>query len=274
MHGFGRFAWYRTHLAHVSSGSSIRGPKTSSVATSIADYASLGFVVVVALAAIVARQPGWLHRLLLLRLSGDPRPHLLYLLRRLVACISPPRRWLWAPAVCLSHLRGLQRCITGPLRSTCTCPGTSFPCRTARMPCIAFAGITLTTIFFRRTALRHLPEGPSPHSFWPPSLFWRALHPLGILEDRATPTWCLYSIGATALLFTALLHMRREAPTRVGFLGRPQGRNPAALPLPDSGTSSSAPWASLTLTRTSVGALGVVRALVFTAFMLSVSLCS
>jgi predicted acyltransferase len=32
----------------------------------------------------------------------------------------------------------------------------------------------------------------------------RALTPFGISKIRATPTWCLYSIGASVLLFTLL----------------------------------------------------------------------
>jgi len=82
-----RLGTHRAPRRHVSSGSSIRRPKDKFPLQSlIADYAFSVFAILIALAAIFRhKQPRWLHRLALLRLSGDPRPHRLHLLRRLAA---------------------------------------------------------------------------------------------------------------------------------------------------------------------------------------------
>jgi predicted acyltransferase len=101
-----------------------------------------------------------------------------------------------------------------------------------------------------------------------------ALIPLGISKNRATPTWCLYSIGASVLSFTLLYWLCDVKKwTRWAFFVRSAGANTlTTYLLPDF-------WyfllgaAGLTFydTHFSQGWPGVVKTFVFTFFILGIS---
>jgi len=119
----------------------------------------------------------------------------------------PTRRWKWAPAVWFILLVALCALSTDrmpliPIRL----PLYVWPFNNGAFGCMIMAGI-VTTSFFRNTK-----AGTSPRVAMVKALAFgaialgagRALAPLGISKIRATPTWCLWSIGAAAILFAIL----------------------------------------------------------------------
>jgi heparan-alpha-glucosaminide N-acetyltransferase len=144
------------------------------------------------------------------------------------------------------------------------------------MPCIAFAGITLTTIFFLEPRFDTFRKKVIPSIVLAALslLTARLLYPFGISKIRATPTWCLYTIGAMVLLFILLYFICDvKHYTRWAFWVRSAGSNTLlTYLLPDL-------WyyvlgiTSFTYldTRFNWGAWGIARALVFTILMLSIS---
>jgi heparan-alpha-glucosaminide N-acetyltransferase len=119
----------------------------------------------------------------------------------------PTRRWVWASSVWFVLLVALcvlstGRMITFPDRV----PLYFWPFGNGSMGCIVMAGV-ITSSMFLGTERR-----PSPHRAMLLAVGFglvilaagRALTPFGISKIRATPTWSLYSIGASILLFTLL----------------------------------------------------------------------
>ena len=119
----------------------------------------------------------------------------------------PTRRWKWAPGLWFVLLVALCSLSTDrmeliPIRL----PLYIWPFNNGAFCCMITAGI-VTTMFFWR------PNGGSSSqlgivkavAFGLISLAagW-ALKPLGISKIRATPTWCLWSVGAAAILFALL----------------------------------------------------------------------
>ena len=100
------------------------------------------------------------------------------------------------------------------------------------------------------------------------------LTPFGISKIRATPTWCLYSIGASVLLFTLLYWICDVKKwTKWAFPVHAAGSNTLlTYLLPDL-------WYFLLVSagftffdsHWNVGAPGVIKSLVFTAFILALS---
>ncbi|HEY1993017.1 MAG TPA: DUF5009 domain-containing protein, partial [Edaphobacter sp.] len=185
------------------------------------------------------------------------------------------RRWLWAPAVWFVAFTAFNIACSGHYLNI-HLPWYQFPLQNGSMPCIAFAGITLTTIFFLEPRFDTFRKKAIPAIILAvlSLLAARLLHPFGISKIRATPTWCLYSIGATALLFVLLYFICDvKHHTRWAFWVRSAGSNTLlTYLLPDF-------WyyvlgiTSFTYldTHFNWGAWGIVRALVFTALMLSIS---
>ena len=185
------------------------------------------------------------------------------------------RRWLWAPAVWFVAFTAFNVACSGHYLNM-HLPWYQFPLQNGSMPCIAFAGITLTTIFFLE------PRFDTFHKKAIPSIIFgvlsvlaaRLLYPFGISKIRATPTWCLYTIGATVLLFVLLYFICDvKQHTKWAFWVRSAGSNTLlTYLLPDF-------WyyilgvTGLTYFHTHFnwGAWGIARALVFTALMLSIS---
>jgi heparan-alpha-glucosaminide N-acetyltransferase len=119
----------------------------------------------------------------------------------------PTRRWVWASSVWFVLLVALcvlstGRMITFPDRV----PLYFWPFGNGSMGCIVMAGV-ITSAIFLGTGRR-----PSPRRAMLLAVGFgvlmlaagRALTPFGISKIRATPTWSLYSIGASILLFTLL----------------------------------------------------------------------
>jgi predicted acyltransferase len=144
------------------------------------------------------------------------------------------------------------------------------------MPCIAFAGITLTTIFFLEPRFDSFRKKAVPSIILAAVslLAARLLYSFGISKIRATPTWCLYSIGATTLLFVLLYFICDvKHHTRWAFWVRSAGSNTLlTYLLPDFWYYGLGAVGFTYLdTHANWGAWGIVRALVFTALMLSIS---
>jgi heparan-alpha-glucosaminide N-acetyltransferase len=96
------------------------------------------------------------------------------------------------------------------------------------------------------------------------------LTPFGISKIRATPTWCLYSVGASVLIFTLLYWICDvKKQTNWSLFVRPAGVNTlTTYLLPDLYAFAIG---SIAAAQFRVGGLGVVKSLVFTAFILGVS---
>ena len=199
----------------------------------------------------------------------------------LTTCILyiPTRRWRWAP---FAWFAGLTL-----FCSLCTAKWITFPSYTSlylwpfhngSSTSIAMAGVAASTIFVGPQSLRwptFRSKAILALSFATVTLIAGfLLTPLGISKIRATPTWCLYSIGASILLFTLLywicdvLHHTRWA----AFV-RPAGSNTLlTYLLPDFWyfilTALGITWF---WTHFAWGFPGVVRSVVFTAFILGIS---
>lgn len=119
----------------------------------------------------------------------------------LAVCILyiPTRRRLWAPLAWFLALLALSALsIERHLRL--------WPFTTGAMPCICMAGVLTSTIFFgshKWNSLRQKTLLALSFAAWT-LLAGRLFIPLGISKIRATPTWCLYSVAASVLLFTIL----------------------------------------------------------------------
>lgn len=119
----------------------------------------------------------------------------------------PTLRWRWAPAVWFVLLVALCALSTNrmPLIHIRE-PLYIWPFGNGAMCSITMAGV-VTSIFFRRPK-----DGRDWHSGMVQALGFGvitlgagwALAPLGISKIRATPTWCLWSIGAAAIMFALL----------------------------------------------------------------------
>jgi heparan-alpha-glucosaminide N-acetyltransferase len=119
----------------------------------------------------------------------------------------PTRRWAWASwawfvllvTFCALHT---GRFIAFPHHL----PLYFWPFGNGALPCIIMAGIITSSIFLRADRC------PNPRRAILLAIGFgvlilaagRMLTPFGISKIRATPTWCLYSIGASVLLFTLL----------------------------------------------------------------------
>jgi heparan-alpha-glucosaminide N-acetyltransferase len=119
----------------------------------------------------------------------------------------PTRRWRWAPAIWFLAMLGLcivstAKLITGPNRW----PIYFWPFSNGSMACIVMAGVVTSQIFLgtnRRPAPKRSMSIATGFGVLVLIAGWECT-PLGISKIRATPTWSLYSIGASILLFTVL----------------------------------------------------------------------
>lgn len=189
----------------------------------------------------------------------------------------PTRRWLWAPVACFIGLVTFNvltaaKWVTFPQRI----PYYIWPFTNGALAAITFGGIVTSVIFLgghrwqsvkQKTILGLCFGILSLVAGW-------ALTPFGISKIRATPTWSLYSVGASALVFTALYwicDIKKNAGW--AFFVRPAGFNTlTTYLLPDL-------WyyilAALGIrffaTHFNYGWAGVVESVLFTAFILAVS---
>ncbi len=189
----------------------------------------------------------------------------------------PTRRWLWAPLPLFVAMIAFNALTTAKwLTLTQHLPYFVWPFSNGAMAAITLAGIVTSVIFLgnhRWQALAH--KTLLGLSFGILSLIaaW-ILTPLGISKIRATPTWSLYSIGAAVLLFTALYWVCdvRKKTAWAAFV-RPAGANTlTTYLLPDF-------WFYILVAagihyfdlHFNYGVPGVVRCVIFTAFILAVS---
>src|ERR1700739_251398 len=187
----------------------------------------------------------------------------------------PTRRWTWVPSIWCTLLVTLcalstAKIVTFPEQF----PLYVWPFGNGAMCCIIMAGVVTSWMFLR-------PDGRvAPNRAISLALGFgllmlvagRALTPLGISKIRATPTWSLYSIGASVLLFTLLYWIcDLKQWQRWAAIVRPAGSNTLlTYLLPDL-------WYFL-LSATGVTYLdlhfnagwpGVIKTLIFTLFMLA-----
>ena len=189
------------------------------------------------------------------------------------------RRWRWAPLAWFVVLMALCVATTG---KWITFPGKVplylWPFGNGAMASIAMAGVVNTGIFlgvrqkqettFRQRALKAVIFGIAT------LLAGWLLVPLGISKIRATPTWCLYSVGCSILLFTLIYWICDVRKKYALFrFTRPAGENTLlTYLLPDFYFFIvSAAGFSYFATHANFGVLGVVRCVLFTALMLVLS---
>jgi heparan-alpha-glucosaminide N-acetyltransferase len=119
----------------------------------------------------------------------------------------PTRRWAWASWAWFVLLITFCVLCTGNLITfPHHLPLYLWPFSNGAMACIVMAGVITSSIFLGTN------RRPSPHRAMALAASFgilllaagRALTPFGISKIRATPTWCLYSIGTSVLLFTLL----------------------------------------------------------------------
>jgi hypothetical protein len=189
----------------------------------------------------------------------------------------PSRRWAWAPLVWFGLLASLN-VLTAARLVTFTehLPLYLWPFGNGAMSCIVMAGVVTSSIFLgtgRRPA-----QG---RSMFLATVFGilmlaagMALTPFVISKIRATPTWSLYSIGASVLLFTLLYWVCDVRHwTRWAFLVRPAGSNTLlTYLLPDLWEYALAAMGITYLeTHFNRGWQGVVETFVFTVLILSLA---
>jgi heparan-alpha-glucosaminide N-acetyltransferase len=189
----------------------------------------------------------------------------------------PTRRWRWASCVWFVLLVGLCVLSTGKMIPFPRhIPLYFWPFGNGAEACIVMAGVITSSIFLGRD------RRPSPRRAMSVAVGFgllmlaagRALTPFGISKIRATPTWSLYSIGASVLLFTLLYWICDVKQwTRWALPVRAAGANTLlTYLLPDL-------WYFLMVslgitffdTHFNWGWPGVVKTLVFTFFILAVA---
>ena len=189
----------------------------------------------------------------------------------------PTRRWLWAPLAWFVALVAFNSVSAAKwLAFPTQWPLYVWPFGNGAMASIIVGGVVVSTIFLGAHAWQsHRQKTWLAVAFGFASLAagW-LLTPLGISKIRATPTWCLYSVGAAALAF-ALLHYICDVKKKTGWaaFAHPAGANTLmTYLLPD--------YYEFILAATSFwyfdshfnyGWPGVVKSIVFTAFILAVS---
>jgi heparan-alpha-glucosaminide N-acetyltransferase len=187
----------------------------------------------------------------------------------------PTLRWRWAPAVWFTLLVTLCALSTAKI-VTLPNPLYLWPFGNGAMCCIIMAGVVTSWIFLRpdgRVAPNRaisLAVGFSIVTL----MAGRALVPLGISKIRATPTWSLYGIAASVLLFTLLYWIcDLKLWQRWAMIVRPAGSNTLlTYLLPDLWYFFlSAIGFTYLDVHFNVGWPGVVKTLLFTLFMLAVS---
>lgn len=189
----------------------------------------------------------------------------------------PTRRWKLAPLVWFLVMLALcidstAKLITWPNRW----PIYYWPFSNGSMACIVFAGVVTSKIFLG-TDTRPAPKRALTFATGFAVLVLIAgwvCTPLGISKIRATPTWSLYSIGASVLLFS-LLYWVCDVKRRTSWalLVRLAGANTLlTYLLPDLWYFLFATMGVTYLdTHLSAGWPGVLKTIVFTLLMLAVA---
>ena len=187
----------------------------------------------------------------------------------------PTRRWTWAPAVWFTLLVSLCALSTAKIVNFPDgLPLYLWPFGNGAMCCIIMAGVVASSIFLKSDGRRPpnkailLAVGFSIITL----LAGRLLAPLGISKIRATPTWALYSIAGSVLLFTLLYWIcDLRQWQRWAVIVRPAGSNTLlTYLLPDLWYFVlSAVGFTYLDAHFNVGWPGVVRTFIFTFFILA-----
>jgi predicted acyltransferase len=189
----------------------------------------------------------------------------------------PTRRWRWAPALFFVGLTAFcalatARYITFFPRD----PSFFWPFGNGAMASITMAGVVASQIFLENAqefSLRKKTILAAVFAF-ATLMAGFLLTPLGISKIRATPTWCLYTIGAGVLLFTALYWLCDvKKHTAWAFFARPAGSNTLlTYLLPDFYYFLTAAFGwTFFESHFHQGWPGVVRAVAFTGCMLALA---
>jgi len=187
------------------------------------------------------------------------------------------RRWIWAPLGWFVVLMGLcvattARWVVMPHWMTLYV----WPFGEGASSGIAMAGVVLSVIFFREPKFVEFRQKAWVAVGYAAVVLVCGflLTPLGISKIRGTPTWCLYSIGASVLVFTLLYWICDvKGWKRWAAFTRPAGSNTLLTYLvPDLFYFVVAVIGSTWFeTHWSYGLPGLVRALIFTAAMLAIA---
>ena len=189
------------------------------------------------------------------------------------------RRWRWAPLAWFIVLTALCVATTG---RWITFPGKLplylWPFGNGAMASIAMAGVVTTGIFLgdREKPVTTFMQKALPAGVlcFAAMLSGWLLSPLGISKIRATPTWCLYSIGCSVLIFTLLYWICDVRKMYAwSWFTRSAGENTLlTYLLPDFYffIASACGFTYFTV-HANIGALGVLRCALFTALMLTLS---
>jgi len=184
----------------------------------------------------------------------------------------PLRRWMWTPVACFAlmlvyNIACCAKWITVKL------PMYIWPWDNGAMALIVFGGMVVSVIFLgehRWSSVRQklgIAVGFAVLTL----VLGLLLRPLGISKIRATPTWALWSVSASTLIFTAfywICDVRKW--TRWASLLRPAGANTLmTYLLPDIFVYLTG-WLGLgyVLGHWNAGPAGVLRSILFTVAML------
>lgn len=189
----------------------------------------------------------------------------------------PSRRWLWAPLAWFAAMMALN-VATAAKWETLTEHFSYFvwPFSNGAMAAIVFAGMATSAIFLGQHRWQTLRQKTVLGIAFGLSALAAGylLMPLGISKIRATPTWSLWSIGAAVLVFTALYWICDvKKKTGWAFFVRPAGANTlTTYLLPDFWyyllTAAGISFFDSHFTN---GWQGVIRCVVFTAFILALA---
>jgi heparan-alpha-glucosaminide N-acetyltransferase len=237
----------------------------------------IGLVLVIAMYAIYRRTThdghvGWIN---------GSYPEILGLIGYTFFAISilyiPTRRWLWTPLAWLVVLLTFNAlCIAKWIVLPRHLPLYFWPFDNGAMAAIMMGGIVTSVIFLGDHRWKALGQKMSMAvAFALASLAaGRLLTPLGISKIRATPTWSLYCIAAAVLSF-ALLYWICDVKKKTGwaFFARPAGSNTLLTYLLPDFYDFLIGLLGITYldTHFNFGWPGVVRTVVFTAFILAIA---
>lgn len=186
----------------------------------------------------------------------------------------PLRAWRWAPAAwlaaaCLWNVLCTAKWLTWPSHS----PFFLWPFHNGAFLILTLAGVVTAQIFLTgewAATLRGRMQSAALLAFLLLVAGW-LLTPLGISKIRATPTWCLYSAGASVLLFL-LLFWICDVRGQISWAAsvKPAGANTLLTYLLPDLFYFGVGWWWLG-TATSFGWPGVVRAALFTVAILLIA---
>ena len=189
----------------------------------------------------------------------------------------PTRRWLMAPLLWLIAMVGFNAlCAAQWIVAFRHLPLYIWPFSNGALVSITMAGIVTSVIFLgahRWQTLRQKAMLALAFAFLAFIAGW-LLTPLGISKIRATPTWCLYCIGAAVLSFAALYWICDiKKLTGWAFFARPAGANTLLTYLLPDFYYFLLSWIGIHYfeQHLNLGWPGVVRSIVFTAAILGLA---